>query len=296
MSSGDTAASPKPRFAAASKKRPQGSTIDVVAVRFATWNVGHRFGDHERRLEAIVETLRNEQPDIVCLQEVWAMEGGDDQVDLIGNALGWHSARTPTIFWRGQSFGNAVISQWPLLGSETVALFDANGERTPRSALFASVDSPFGAIMSVSTHFEHRFDRSATRVAQAEQLCAQIIDRRPDPETAFPLVVGGDLNAVPDSDEIRALTGRRHPPHKGLVLTDAWEMSGDDSPGHTWSSRNPHLADATWPNRRLDYVMVSWPRPKGVGVPINTRLIGTQPCGGIVPSDHFGVISDLRTS
>ena len=46
-----------------------------MVVRFATWNVGHRFGEHERRLEALIETLRDEQPDIVCLQEVWAMEG-----------------------------------------------------------------------------------------------------------------------------------------------------------------------------------------------------------------------------
>jgi endonuclease/exonuclease/phosphatase family metal-dependent hydrolase len=265
-------------------------------MRFATWNVGHRFGEHERRLEAIVETLRAEEPDIVCLQEVWAMEGGDDQVDLIRDALGWHSARTPTIFWRGQSFGNAVLSRWPLLGSETVALTDAKGERTPRTALFSSVDSPHGVITSVSTHFEHRFDRSTTRVAQAAQLCAQIIDRRPDPEVGFPVVVGGDLNAVPDSDEIRSLTGRSQPPHKGLVLTDAWDMSGDGTPGHTWSGRNPHLADATWPNRRLDYVMVSWPRPRGIGVPVSTRLLGTTACDGVVPSDHFGVITELRTS
>ena len=151
-------------------------------------------------------------------------------------------------------------------------------------------------ITSVSTHFEHRFDRSATRVAQAEQLCAQIIERRPDPEHAFPVVVGGDLNAVPDSDEIRMLTGRRTPPQHGLVLTDAWELASDDSPGYTWSRRNPHLADATWPNRRLDYVLVSWPRPKGVGVPISASLLGTTPRNGVVPSDHFGVIVELRTS
>ncbi len=267
-----------------------------MVVRIATWNVGHRFGEHERRLVALVETLREEQPDIVCLQEVWAMEGGADQVDLISQALGWHSARTPTIFWRGQSFGNAVLSRWPLLGSETIELVDARGERTPRTAMFASVDSPHGVITSVSTHFEHRFDRSATRVAQAEQLCAHIVERRPDPETAFPVVVGGDLNATPDSDEIRMLTGRRTPPQRGLVLTDAWEMAGDDSPGYSWSRRNPHLADATWPNRRLDYVLVSWPRPKGVGVPISASLLGTTPRNGVVPSDHFGVLVELRTS
>lgn len=224
------------------------------------------------------------------------MEGGDDQVDLIAGALGWHSARSPNIFWRGQSFGNAVLSRWPLLGSEAVALSDERGERTPRNAMFASVDSPHGVITSVSTHFEHRFDRSATRQAQAEQLCAHIVERRGDPEAVFPVVVGGDFNALPESDEIRSVTGRRPPPQKGMVLTDAWEMSGDGSPGYTWSRTNPHLADATWPNRRLDYIFVSWPRPRGVGVPVSTSLLGTTPRNGIVPSDHFGVIAELRTS
>ena len=50
-------------------------TIEPVVVRVATWNLGHRFGDYERRLAAIVATLRAERPDVVCLQEAWAAEG-----------------------------------------------------------------------------------------------------------------------------------------------------------------------------------------------------------------------------
>ncbi len=261
----------------------------------ATWNLGHRFGDHERRHEAIIATLRSSNLDIACLQEVWADEGGLDQVDLLTEALGVHSVRTPSIFWRGQSFGNAVLSRWPILESETVALTDANGERTPRTLLFAVIDSPFGVITCVSTHFEHRFDRSATRLAQATQLCAEIVRRRSNPDTAFPVIVGGDLNGVPDSDELRMLTGRSVPAERGLVLTDSWEVAGDGSPGHTWCRTNPHLADATWPNRRLDYILVSWPRPRTIGVPLAVELLGTESVSGIVPSDHYGVVANLRT-
>ena len=266
-----------------------------MVVRVATWNLGHRFGDHERRHQAIIATLVSSGADIVCLQEVWAEEGGLDQVDLLGDTINVHRARTASIFWRGQSFGNALLSRWPILASETVALTDAKGERTPRSMLVAVIDSPHGVITVVSTHFEHRFDRSQTRIAQATQLCSEIVRRRSDPDTAFPVLVGGDFNAVPDSDEIRMLTGRSAPAERGLVLTDSWEVAGDGSPGHTWSRSNPHLADATWPNRRLDYLMVSWPRPKGVGVALSARLLGTEPIDGIVASDHYGVVVDLRT-
>jgi endonuclease/exonuclease/phosphatase family metal-dependent hydrolase len=267
-----------------------------VVVRLATWNLGHQFGDHGRRQRAIVSTLHALDPDVLCLQEVWAEEGGQDQVDILGTTLGLHAVRTPSIFWRGQSFGNAVLSRWPILESETVALTDAKGERTPRTLLFAVIDSPHGVLTCVSTHFEHRFDRSATRVAQSAQLCAEIVRRRSDPDVAFPIVVGGDLNAVPDSDEMRMLTGRSTPPEKGLVLTDAWEIAGDGSPGFTWAGSNPHLADATWPNRRLDYILVSWPRPKGVGVPISAQVFGADAIEGVVPSDHYGVVAELRTS
>ena len=40
-----------------------------------------------------------------------------------------------------------------------------------------------------------------------------------------PMLVGADLNAVPDSDEVRLLTGRR-PGVDGVVLSDVWEHVG----------------------------------------------------------------------
>ena len=56
-------------------------------------------------------------------------------------------------------------------------------------------------------------------------------------------MVAGDLNAIPDSDEIRSVTGRRPPPVEGLIFSDAWELAGDGSPGHTWSKANEYIAD-----------------------------------------------------
>lgn len=58
----------------------------------------------------------------------------------------------------------------------------------------------------------------------------------------------------------------------------------DGSTGHTWSSDNEYLAEASWPNRRLDYVLVSWPRPDGFGTPTACWLAGTEPVDGVQPS------------
>ncbi len=160
--------------------------------------------------------------------------------------------------------------------------------------LVASIAAPFGILPVACTHVDYLFDQSELRRRQVQRIAEHCADSRTDPETSFPLLLCGDLNGVPDSDEIRALTGRTAPLVPGLVFQDCWELVGEGS-GHTWSSCNPYLADATWPNRRLDYIMVSWPRPKGLGKPIEIELVGTTSVNGVTPSDHFGVIVTLRT-
>jgi len=115
--------------------------------------------------------------------------------------------------------------------------------------------------------------------------------------TDLPVILGGDLNAVPDSDEIRMITGRMDGV-AGIVMSDAWEQVGTGD-GWTWTRDNPYSADTAWPNRRIDYVMVSWPRPKPTGNPLAACLAATGPVeidGDLVwASDHAAVVVDLTT-
>jgi endonuclease/exonuclease/phosphatase family metal-dependent hydrolase len=161
--------------------------------------------------------------------------------------------------------------------------------------LLVETAAPFGPLVFCTTHLEWQFDASADRVVQAGEVAALVQRRRPDPTGAFPAVLTGDFNAQPGSDEIRLLNGATAPPVSGLVFTDAWEVGGDGSPGFTWDRRNEHLAEATWPQRRLDYVFVSWPRPKPLGSVERCWLAGTRPINGVTPSDHYAVLADLRT-
>jgi hypothetical protein len=89
----------------------------------------------------------------------------------------------------------------------------------------------------------------------------------------------------------------------GIVFTDVWEQAGGHGagvdPGHTWRAANPHTADSAWPNRRLDYLLVSWPRPKPVGNPIEAWTVGTDAIEvdgrPVWPSDHAAVVADFVT-
>jgi endonuclease/exonuclease/phosphatase family metal-dependent hydrolase len=100
--------------------------------------------------------------------------------------------------------------------------------------LFADVDGPRGRIQLFVLMLDCPLDASAVRQAQVRQLAAFIeeVTRRHDP-----VVVCGDFNAGPDSDELRMLTGRSETAAPGLVFYDAWELAGDGSPGYTWSNR-----------------------------------------------------------
>jgi hypothetical protein len=78
------------------------------------------------------------------------------------------------------------------------------------------------------------------------------------------------------------------------VLVDAWDAAGNAGRGDTWSSGNPRVPRrAVHPNRRLDYVMVTWPRRRGAGHVDDCRLAGTAAIDGVWPSDHYAVVADL---
>ncbi len=261
-----------------------------------TWNLWWRFGPWEQRRPAILEVVRRVGPDVLCLQEVWS-NGDEDAASEIAEATGLHWVRSEPVVFDGESFGNAVLSRWPLERTADLVLPRADGEPGHRRAVAAAVATPWGSWPVASTHLDHRFDASSTRERQAVALMQAALGWRGDPETDLPLVVGADLNAVADSDEIRTLTGRR-PGVDGIVFSDVWEQVGD-GPGHTWLGSNPYSADSAWPDRRLDYVLVSWPRPKPVGNPISACVVADGPVDvdgtSVWASDHAAVVAELTT-
>lgn len=268
-----------------------------------TWNLWWRFGPWVEREAAILAVCRREAPDVLLLQEVWGADG-DSSAHRIAAALGAHVALSDDPFAGrrpdgGVGFHNAIVSRWPIGEVASHALPRLDGEPGHRRALTALVDTPWGPWPVLCTHLDHRFDDSVVRQRQAEQLLDLVASLRGSPEVDPPVVVGGDLNAVPDSDEVRLLTGRRAAPVPGLVLSDCWEQVGE-GPGHTWRADNPYQAHTAWPNRRLDYVLVSWPRPKPFGNPCRAHLAGVEPEDvgegmPVVPSDHAAVVVDLVT-
>ncbi len=238
-------------------------------MRVMTWNLWWRFGPWEQRQAAISATVVEQAPDVLLLQEVWRQPAdGTSAAHVIADALGgWHVALTDDPFeGRDVGFHNAIVSRWPIVRDRSHPLPNGAGEEGHRRILVAHLATPWGEWPVVTTHLAYRFDESALRQVQARRLLEVVAEVRGDPETDLPPIVGGDLNAIPDSDEIRMLTGRSAAPVPGLVLSDTWEHVGDGL-GPTWRSDNPYQVHTAWPSRRLDYVFVAWPRPEAGGQP-----------------------------
>jgi len=263
-------------------------------IRIATWNLWWHFGPWAERQPAIVETMRAVDADVWCIQEVFGSRAGTDQARDLAAALGGyhvaHEHRFPHERFR-ESIGNAVLSRYPITGSASAPLSAPEGLDELRLVVRADIETPSGPIEVFSAHLNYRLDQSHVRQQQVRELCA-FVDETTTRRT-FPPVVCGDFNADPDSDEIRMLTGAAAVPVPRLVFIDAWRAGGS-GPGTTWDNRNAFAAADSEPDRRIDYVLVGYPRDHGRGQTVHAELVGTEPVDGVWPSDHLGLVADLR--
>ncbi|KAK1868292.1 hypothetical protein I4F81_010781 [Pyropia yezoensis] len=119
----------------------------------------------------------------------------------------------------------------------------------------------------------------------------------------FPAVLLGDFNAEAGSTELRFLRGHATIGGVATAWTDAWEAAQRSAPavaaaaaGETYvPSVNPAATLETEPDRRLDYCWVAPPAPDGRGAVLRCRVVFDHPdVDGVYPSDHYGVVADLR--
>jgi len=269
---------------------PYGPLVES-GVRVVTWNVWGRYGPGwEARQLALEETLAEVAPDVICLIEAWR-DGASSQPERLGRRLGlpYHhfAGDWPQEDWVS---GIGLVTRWPMSEPQSRPL-RADDDTGAGQAVHVVVEGERGPIQLFAVALDYPLDASGIRQGQVKQLAQFVQDVASRRDL---VVVCGDFNAGPDSDEIRMLTGRSATVRPGLVFYDSWELAGDGSPGYTWSNRNPLAATGLYPDRRLDYVFSAWPRRGGVGHPVHCALLGVRPAGQDQISDHYGLAADLR--
>lgn len=225
-------------------------------LRVLSYNIkGHAALVRADHLAAIARVIREQRPDVVALQEVhrgtWQARFRDQAAEL-GRLTGMSVAFGSSFAVLGGEFGNAILTRGTLREVEVVPL-PSFGE--PRSLLRARVEVDGRELTLMVTHLAAWGSLNrATRVRQAECLAERA---RGD---GVPLVLSGDLNAPPESDEIETLLD--HSPLR---------MAGrPDEPTH------PLLG------QRIDYIFFG---PEWQVGRANVLHVG--------PSDHWPITAEL---
>lgn len=249
--------------------------------------------DLETRLGLIIGQLRMLDPDVVALQESPVSRWRGDVAARLAQALGLghvHARATENVFgWRplgrlvlgvlGFVEGPAILSRFPILRSEVHVLPHCVHRLDPRVALSADLETAVGVLRVYSTHTS-RDDCQTRRVG-----AVVLAERGP-----LPALVLGDLNTGESAaalDELRA---------HGFV--DLFREANPTALGAT--VRQDVLATASTVRRRVDYVLLL-PGSRVAAEVVSSRVVldtpGRRADGSpLWPSDHYGVLAEIRLS
>ncbi len=259
-------------------------------LRVMTWNLWWQFGPWQDRAAAILATLKEVDADIIALQEVWD-DGDRNFAKQLAGDLGYHYVYVPGAKMNDIEMGNAILSRWPIVNHDMTPLYGEPDIQENRVAIYGEIDGPRGKIPVFCTHLNWQFHHSHIRQKQIADLFGFINSKRP---WKFPPILCGDFNADPVSEEIRMITGQTSCPGGNLVFHDAWRFINHAKSGFTWDNVNPYVCDSYEPDRRIDYIFTGFAMGRGAGHLQECEIVGNSPVNGIWPSDHFGLVAELR--
>jgi len=258
----------------ASVPAPDAREATAPDLTLVTLNLWHDKGDWPKRQRVIVRALRELQPDVVTLQEVFQHDGLPNQAMTLADALGYEyvfaSVDPPD---RPQRFGNAILSRHPILAHDWKALAPLDDYR---NIVHVRVAIDGREVNVYDTHLHWTEQGAAVRAEQVADALGFIGATAGE----APSVLAGDLNTSMDAPELRPLLG---------PFLDAYAAM---HPGMRPGDREHATLDlAQYPPRHIDQVLLQ----RGAFVPLETQVILDRPdADGTLASDHYGVLARFR--
>ena len=196
-------------------------------LRVMTYNIRHgELAD----LETLGRVIHDQDPDLVAVQEVDVgvnRSGNVDQARELGRLTGMEHAFYPALEYDGGLYGVAVLSRWPIKGTDLYHLTSTGEQRI--LAIARTVAGSLGTINFAVTHLGLGAD---DRKAQAGEIAGHLdgLDR---------VLLAGDFNDLPGAPAYKVLTAQFH---------DIWPRAGDGD-GPTFPAQDRA--------RRIDWILVS---------------------------------------
>lgn len=229
-----------------------------TSIRAMTYNIRQALGvDGQRRPDRILRIVEEVRADLIALQEVSDPTGHA----VTGEPLHFYSRKTglvgiaaPTQGHGSGSYGNVLLTKWPIVESQAIDLTVPGCE--PRNAIRAILQRPNGRLRVIATHLglslgERRIQTNALATLVAEDL-------------EIPTILLGDLN------EWRRRARR------------AWHFAQ-----MLETAEQPRSFPSRWPVLPLDQIWTRHHRGRSRVFVLRTGEAG-------VASDHLPVVADIE--
>lgn len=169
-----------------------------MTIKVVSWNIW--FGKH---YHDIITYLKTAEADVIGLQEVIQdADGKHNTAENIAKELGYHWKYEETmqvdLDGKAVSWGNAVLSKYPITSSKLHELPEGNDRRT---ALETAIEIDGKTFTIVSTHLLHTHQKpSGVQEKQAQKILKIIPKERG--------IVMGDFNATPESNAVQIVSAK----------------------------------------------------------------------------------------
>lgn len=173
------------------------------------------------RLESqILSFVREQQPDILCLQELIDIKGGKSAMfasleEIQEAAQAEYTFMSPVFsmnyMTRKADFGNCIISKYPIVNKKTIFTgkeyaedFDfLHRNADMRNLQLADIQTPDGEIVHVLNHHGHHINQHKNGDAETMRQCGIIASEIT--KLNGKVVVCGDFNLAPHSESLEQI-------------------------------------------------------------------------------------------
>lgn len=224
-------------FSSCSKKIIQ-TDIQSNSLKILTYNIHHANPPSKPNIidiDAIVNTIKKEDPDIVAMQEVDKMvnrSGNIDEAKIIAQKLGMKYHFFKSIDYDGGEYGLAILSKYDLEDAKQILLPKKAESSETRSIIYANIQVNHQKITVACTHLDVTSEES--RVMQVKSIQNELKD------ITNPIILCGDFNSSKGNEAIN-------------VLLQYFKNSCDNNCGFTVPAVNPR--------RNIDFIVtrnMSW--------------------------------------
>lgn len=236
-----------------------GFAQETLKLRVMTYNL--RFGELAS-LDELAQHIKSFKPDLVALQEVDCFtqrerapkQNGKNFISELAYHTGMYGFFGKTIDYKGGYYGIGILSRYPAISTQKTMLPYLDEKMERRALLEGIFEIGNDTLVFATTHLCVQSDEA--RTLQTKFICDHFAN------TVYPVILGGDFNAVPASNAIRQ-------------MLECWHADKDNAP--SVSAKNPR--------RRIDFLfqkpMKGW------------KIVRSQVVYSLL-SDHLPVVTDLE--